>query len=89
MTATPNRAQAKADYAHRADALTDAFERGSDLARLRAMWDLLTHHGLTATWPVLCDGVLRARRRRPAPALACPTGQAHRRRPEVSDDDRP
>jgi len=59
-TPDTTRAEVKADYARRAEAVAAAFSCGSDLARLRAVWDLLAHHGPAATWLVVRDEFLRA-----------------------------
>jgi hypothetical protein len=50
----------KAAYARRAEAVAVAFVYGNDWQRLSTVWDLLTHHGLRLTWPVLRDEFLRA-----------------------------
>jgi hypothetical protein len=57
---SPALADVKADYAARAERVAAAFVHGNDWQRIRALWNLATHHGLAATWPVLRDESLRA-----------------------------
>lgn len=53
-------ADRKADYARTAERVAAAYVHGNDWQILRALWVLVTRHGLRAAWPVVRDETLRA-----------------------------